>query len=71
MSTVSTGEEDYRGYRLQAVRVFAHWQVSVYPMREGLPFTLPGDLPAAPSLDVAFGEVRRVVDRLLEAARRR
>jgi hypothetical protein len=71
MSTVSTAEEDYRGYRLQAVRVFAHWQIAIYPMREDLPFSLPDDLPSAPSLDEAFGKARWRVDRLLEAARRR
>jgi hypothetical protein len=71
MPAVSTAEEDYRGYRLQAVRVFSDWQVAIYPNREGLPFALPDDLPSAPSLDEALDKARWRVDHMLEDARRR
>ena len=64
---VSTAEEDYRGYRLQAVRIFSDWQCSIYPMREGLPPPTLGDIIAAPTLDEAFGKARWRVDRMLDS----
>ena len=66
---VSTAEEDHRGYRLQAVRIFSDWQCSIYPMREGLPPPALGSIIAAPTADEVFGKARRLVDRLLDPPR--
>ena len=68
MSTVRTEAVEYRGYELRATEWLGRWQVSVYPTIVELPRPRPEDLLAAPSLDAAFGEGRRLVDRLLEAA---
>ena len=69
-ATVSTAEEQHRGYHLQAVRVFSHWQVSICPLRETLPFPPSSEeLPTAPTSEEAFAKARWRIDRLLEASR--
>ena len=64
--TVSTAEEDYRGYQLQAVRVFSNWQCSIYAMREGLPPPVLGSIIAAATLSEVFDKARRRVDHMLD-----
>ena len=63
---VSTAEEDYRGYRLQAVRIFSDWQVSIYPTRPGLPRATLDDIIAAPGASEALACARRRVDHMLD-----
>ena len=64
--TVSTAEEEYRGYRLQAVRIFSDWQGSIYPTRPGLPRAALDDIIAAPRASEVLASARRRVDHMLD-----